>query len=371
MTRKIEQIELIIVELPYVHFFETSFGRETGRKFILLKILSDGLVGYGEVVASEYPLYSYETTGTAHLILKDLLIPAVLKNQINEPEDFHRWAGRFKGHPMAKAGLELALWDLKGKRLGVSLSNLYGGDKREVASGVSVGIQDSVSLLLERIESFLRQGYPRVKIKIKPGWDLNVCREIRGKFPRLPLQVDANTAYSLDDMALLKQMDEFDLMMIEQPFSGDDLWDHHLLQKEIRTPICLDESAHSFDWVRRAHVMESCRIINIKVGRVGGIVEARRIHDFCLEKKMPVWCGGMLESGIGRAHNLHLASLPNFTLANDISASSRYYREDLIDPAVELTSEGSILVPVGPGIGVNPVEERIQNAALSRENFRP
>ncbi len=366
---KIEKIELSILELPYVHFFETSFGREHGRTFILIKVFSEGIFGYGEVVAEKLPLYSYETTSTAWLVLKELLLPMVFEKGIIEPDDFYKQTQKFKGHLMAKAGLELALWDLKAKRDGLPLSKLYGGTRKEVSSGVSVGIQDTIPQLLDRIDSFLKEGYRRIKVKIKPGWDIKACREIRKKHSDLILQADANAAYKIDDIELLKKLDEFDLLMLEQPFSGDDLWDHSRLQKEIKTPICLDESAVSAAKVRKAYEMQSCRIINIKVGRVGGIIEARKIHDFCQAKGMPVWCGGMLETGIGRAHNIHLASLPNFKLSNDISASKRYFTQDLIEPAVELTERGTITVPTGPGIGVFPVEERIKRAALKQETF--
>lgn len=270
---------------------------------------------------------------------------------------------------MAKAGCELALWDLQGKKEGKPLSKLYGGTKTEIPAGVSVGIQDSFSELQERIQSFLEEGYQRIKIKIKPGWDIQACEEMRKRFPDVTLQVDANGAYSIDDKEILKRLDEFNLLMVEQPFPPFDLWDHSRLQKEMRTPLCLDESMLSVETARKAYEMGSCRIVNIKVGRVGGIIEARKIHDYCQEKQFPVWCGGMLESGIGRAHNIHLATLPNFKFPNDISASKRYYAEDLIEPPVEVSSKGTIKVPELPGIGVSPQEQRIKKAALKHEVF--
>jgi len=367
---KPEKIELLHLKLPYVHFFETSFGREEEREFILVKVYAEGICGYGEVVADKIPLYSYETTTTAWHLLKDFLIPLVFEKSIIDPEMFHREAKRFRGHPMAKAGLELALWDLKGKKQAMPLWKIYGGEKTDIPSGVSVGIQDSVSDLLERIRLFLEEGYQRIKIKVKPGWDSAVCSEIRKAFPEIPLQVDANGAYSLEDKPNLKRLDEFNLLMIEQPFLPYDLWDHSRLQKEMTTPLCLDESILSVESARKAYEMKSCQIINIKVGRVGGIVEARKIHDYCQEKQMPVWCGGMLESGIGRAHNLHLASLPNFRLPNDLSASKRYYAQDLIEPPIELSIKGTIKVPHMPGIGVSPHEQRIEKATLKREVFK-
>jgi O-succinylbenzoate synthase len=369
MNQNIERIEMIQFEIPYVHFFETSLGREYQKTGILVKAVSDGLIGYGEVVAERYPLYSYETTSTAWVMLGEFLIPLIFQAGLVEPEDFYVASKKYIGHPMAKAGLELALWDLKAQRHGVSLSRLYGGTQSEVLSGVSVGIQDSIPELLERIAAFLDQGYPRIKIKIKPGWDVEVCRKVRKAFPDIPLQVDANAAYTLEDKAILLALDEFALEMVEQPFAGDDLWDHYLLQKEMQTALCLDESAKSEAWIQQALDMHSCRIINIKVGRVGGICEARKIHDLCQQQGVPVWCGGMLETGIGRMHNIHLASLPNFTLSNDLSASRRYFAEDLIAPEVEITEQGTVCVPDGIGMGVKVREERIQEITVKREVF--
>lgn len=364
---KIERVELALLYLPYVHFFETSLGREEGRTFIIVKAYAEGLCGYGEVVADLVPLYSYETTSTAWLILKDHLIPLLFEKTISDPEDFCRESRKFRGHPMAKAGLELALWDLLGKSRGLPLWKIYGGTKTEIPAGVSVGIENSVPELLDRIQKYLAQGYQRIKIKIKPGWDLEVTKEVRKRFPAIPLQADANGAYTLSDIELLKGLDEFRLIMLEQPFPPYDLWDHSRLQREMNTDLCLDESVVSEDSARQAWEMGSCRVINIKVGRVGGIVESHKIHDYCESKGMPVWCGGMLESGIGRAHNLHIASLPNFKFPNDLSASRRYYKEDLIDPAIELAGPGVIEVPSAPGIGVFPVEERIRRATLRHE----
>lgn len=368
---KIERVELSLLELPYVHYFETSFGREKERIFIIVKISAGGLSGYGEVAAGNSPLYSYETTSTAWHVLKDFLIPLLFEKSVSSPQDFYREAGIYRGHPMAKAGLELALWDLEGKKKGEPLWKLYGGVKEEIPAGVSVGIQDSLDELLERIQSFLEEGYQRIKIKIKPDWDVHICSEIRKRFPDILLQADANGAYSLEDKEILKKLDEFNLLMLEQPFPPYDLWDHSLLQKEVKTSLCLDESIISAETARNAYEMGSCRIINIKVGRIGGVVEARKIHDYCMEKQVPVWCGGMLESGIGRAHNLHLATLPNFKFPNDLSASKRYYAEDLIEPQVEVSSQGTIKVPDLPGIGVSPQEKRIEKATLKKEVIVP
>ena len=366
----IERIEMALLKLPYVHFFETSFGREYDRTFIIVRVYEEGVCGFGEVVAEEAPLYSGETTDGAWHVLRTFLIPMVFKEKIIGPEEFYKKAGRFRGNPMAKAGLELAFWDLKAKKAGLPLKALYGGVRDEIDAGVSCGIEDSLSDLVARVGAYLEQGYRRVKIKIKPGWDIDACVVVRQEYPDILLQVDANGAYSLADIKTLKKLDAFNLLLVEQPFPPYDLWDHAKLQKEMKTPLCLDESILSFDTARAAVEMGSCRIINIKVGRVGGAVEMRRIHDYCQDHGVPVWCGGMLESGIGRAHNLHIATLPNFKLPNDLSASRRYYKEDLIDPFIELSGPGTIRVPRGPGIGVHPVEERIRRATLKSETFK-
>jgi o-succinylbenzoate synthase len=366
---KIERIELSLLTLDYLHFFETSFGREYGRTFIIVSAFAEGLRGYGEVVASAAPLYSAETTTTAWHVLKDFLVPMVFAEKIEGPEAFAAAAKRFRGHPMAKAGLELAMWDLEAKAAGVPLSKLYGGARTEIEAGVSCGIEDTMAELVDRIAGFLEDGYRRIKIKIKPGWDLEACAAIRRRFPDLSLQVDANGAYAIADVDHLKRLDDFGLDMVEQPFAPYDLWDHARLQRELRTPICLDESILSETSARQAIEMRSGRIINIKVGRVGGMVEARKIHDVCEAHGIPVWCGGMLESGIGRAHNLHIASLPNFRLPNDLSASHRYWKQDLIDPEIVLEEGSVIRVPTGPGIGVNPVEERMRKATFRRETL--
>ncbi len=367
----VERIEMSLLRLPYVHFFETSFGRAFDRTFIIIRAYSGGICGYGECVAEEAPLYSSETTETAWHVLKDFLIPLVFRKGLDEPGDYARETGVFRGNRMAKAGLELALWDLKAKKLGWPLRKLYGGVRDEVEAGVSCGIEDSIPTLVARVGSYLDQGYRRIKIKIKPGWDLKACEAVRLKYPDIVLQTDANGCYSLSDKETLKALDAYRLLLVEQPFPPYDLWDHAQLQKEMATPLCLDESILSLDTARAALEMGSCRIINIKVGRVGGPVEMRKIHDYCEGRGVPVWCGGMLESGIGRAHNLHIASLPNFKLPADLSASSRYYKEDIIDPAIELSGPGKIRVPDGPGIGVNPVEARIKKATVRAEVFRP
>lgn len=365
----IERIELDLLKLPYVHFFETSFGRAFDRTFSLVRVYEGGVCGWGECVGEEAPLYSGETTETAWHVMKDFLVPLIFRKGLVEPEDFAREAGMFRGNRMAKAGIELALWDLKAKKAGLPLHKLYGGVRTEVEAGVSCGIEDSLEDLVARVGGYLDEGYKRIKIKIKPGWDVAACAAVRDKFPDIMLQADANGAYSLSDMETLKALDAYDLLMVEQPFPPYDLWDHAKLQLEMTTPLCLDESILSLDTARAAVEMGSCRIVNIKVGRVGGVVETRKIHDYCEAHGIPVWCGGMLECGIGRAHNLHVATLPNFRYPNDLSASRRYYKEDVIDPFIELSGPGTIRVPDGPGIGVNPVEARIARASLRQEAF--
>ncbi len=366
----IDRIEIDLVKLPYVHFFETSFGRSHDRTFSLIKVCEDGLCGWGECVAEEAPLYSGETAETAWHVMRDFLIPLVFRKGVVEPEDFAREAAVFRGNRMAKAGIELALWDLKAKKAGVPLRALYGAARTEIEAGVSCGIEDSLPDLVARVGGYLDQGYRRIKIKIKPGWDVAACAAVREAFPDIMLQVDANGAYGPRDTETLAALDAFDLLMVEQPFAPYDLWEHAKLQKRMKTPVCLDESVLGADTARAALEMGSCRIVNIKVGRVGGVVETRRVHDLCEAAGVPVWCGGMLESGIGRAHNLHIAALPGFKYPNDLSASRRYFREDLVDPAIELSGPGTIKVPDGPGIGVNPVESRVALASLRREIFK-
>ena len=367
----VERVELAFLRLPYVHFFETSFGRSYDRTFILVRAFEGGVSGWGECCAEEAPLYGPETTETAWHVLRDFLVPLVFRRGLVEPADFAREARAFRGHEMAKAGLELALWDLKAKKAGLPLSRLYGGVRDEVEVGVSCGIEDSLPELVARVGAYLDEGYRRIKIKIKPGWDVEACEAVRAAHPAILLQVDANGAYSPDDADALLALDPFRLLLVEQPFAPYDLWEHAKLQARMATPLCLDESILSLAATRAAIEMGSCRVVNIKVGRVGGPVEARRIHDLCEARGLPVWCGGMLESGVGRAHNLHLASLPDFKLPGDLSASRRYYKEDLIEPAVELSGPGRVRVPDGPGIGVHVVEERVRRATLRAETFRP
>ncbi|MGD2249375.1 MAG: o-succinylbenzoate synthase [Candidatus Methanofastidiosia archaeon] len=364
---KIKKIELRIVEIPYVHPFETSFGREPTNKEVIVRVTNGDVQGFGECVALEAPYYSYETVHTEWHILQDFIVPEIKKIDLETPEDIQKVFKRIRGHYMAKAGIEEAVWDILAKENGLSLSHFLGGanTKSTIESGVSIGI-DPMEVLLEKISTRLQQGYKRIKIKIKPGWDVKVVKKIREEFGDILLMVDANAAYTLDDIGILKELDTCRLMMIEQPLHYDDLYDHALLQKELETPVCLDESIKSLKDAKIAVKLGSCQIINIKHGRVGGLKNARDIHDFCLENGIPVWAGGMLEFGIGRATNIALASLEGFQLPNDISATNRYYTEDITDPFV-LNNDGTIDVPDAPGIGVDIKEDVLEKYTLKKK----
>ncbi|MBN2551057.1 MAG: o-succinylbenzoate synthase [Anaerolineales bacterium] len=363
---KIEQLNLYHLRMPLRTAFETSFGREESRDCLLIEALADGLVGYGECVADRDPGYSYETAQTAWHILRDFIGPAILNQEIPTPEALQRKMSFVKGHQMAKAGLEMALWDLLGKSQGRSLQQMLGGQRAAVDVGVSVGLQESPAALVKAVEGYLNDGYRRIKIKIKPGRDTADTQAVRAAFPNIRLQVDANSAYTLDTAEALLPLDDLDLLLIEQPLDEDDLWDHSLLQKRFRTPLCLDESILSARHARQALEMGSCRIINIKAGRVGGLSQARAIHDLCVEASVPVWCGGMLETGVGRASNLALASLPGFILPGDISASARYYLEDITHEVFTLNPDSTITVPTGPGLGVTLNWPALERAAQAR-----
>jgi len=367
---RIERVQLRHIKLPLVHPFETSFGRETVRDIIIVKAWAEGLVGYGESASMAQPFYNYETTETCWHIQKDFLVPCLLGRDISDAAQLVRLFEPVRGHNIAKTGLEEAWWDLLAKAEGQSLSRLLGGVKERIESGVSIGIQDSVEHLLERIGVFLEQGYRRIKIKIRPGWDISVVERVRQVFPEVPLMLDANSAYTLADVDLFKALDSYDLMMIEQPLGHDDIFDHAKLQSQIETPICLDESITTPEHARWAIELGSCRIINIKPGRVGGLYQARRIHDICQRHDMPVWCGGLLESGIGRAHNVALCSLPNFRLPADLSASSRYYAQDIVLPPWEINADGTITVPTKPGTGVEVHEELLEKVTVKKQTFR-
>ena len=348
---KIDGVEMRLIRLPLTEPFETSFGRIDSRLIFLVCLEAEGLKGWGEVVASEEPRYSYETVRTAFHVIRDFFAPALLSEPVAQLDDLAKRLAPFRGHNMAKAGLELAFMDLLSQLRQQSLSALIGGERRSVPVGVSLGIQPTLSKLLQRVDRYLSLGYQRIKLKIKPGWDIDVLDEVRRRHPDILLSVDANSAYTLDDQEHLKKLDDFNLLMIEQPLPNDDLVDHAKLQKVMRTSLCLDESIISERHARQALELESCRIINIKVGRVGGYSQVLGIHNLCLEQNVPVWCGGMLESGIGRAHNIALASLKGFTLPGDISASSRYFERDIISPEVTVAADGTVAVPESPGLG--------------------
>ncbi len=363
---KIESITLHHISMPLVAPFETSFGREIDRQCVLITLQAEGLTGYGECVATRDPGYNYETTGTAMHILKDFVAPLILGQDIKGAQDFQQRVEGIRGHHLAKAGVEMALWDLLGKREGKSLKEMFGGMRETVDVGVSIGIQGSASTLVETVASYLKQGYRRVKIKIKPGREVDETSAVRRAYPDLRLQVDANSAYTLESADVLKAIDDLDLLLIEQPLFEDDIWDHRKLQAEFKTPICLDESVLTPRHARYALEMEACRIINIKPARVGGLSQGIAIHDYCRERDVPVWCGGMLETGVGRASNLALASLPGFVLPGDISASDRYYARDITNERFTLNSDSTITVPNGPGLGVTIDEEALTEFTLSK-----
>jgi len=364
----IEKIELFLCRLPLVHFFETSFGRSYDRTFVLIRVTGahEGTLheGWGESVAEANPYYSSETTETVWHIIAGFIAPLIIGTRFDHPREVYPALKRIRGHNMAKAGVEMAIWDLYAKSVGQPLSKVLGGTRDRIASGVSIGIQDSLDQLLEKVDRELAAGYQRIKIKIKPGWDIDAVERIRKKFGQIGLQVDANAAYTLDDADLLAKLDPYDLLLIEQPLDYDDVMDHATLQRRIKTPVCLDESIHTVRIARDAIDAKACKIINIKPGRVGGHQASIELHDLCAAHGIPVWHGGMLESGIGRAHNIHLASLPNFSLPGDIAASKRYYQPDLIEPAIDIASDGTIEVPAAPGIGVNIMRDRIEKATL-------
>jgi O-succinylbenzoate synthase len=347
--------------------FQTSFETTTTRRILLLEADVDGVVGWGESTAGESPYYCYETVETAWHILRDYLWPLLKGREFSVAAEVFDLFARVRGHNMAKAGLEIALWDAEAKQKGLPLAKLLGGARDEIPCGVSIGIQPTIPELIAKVERELAAGYQRIKIKIKPGWDIEPVGALRERFPRIRLMVDANSAYTLADAAHLKQLDAFYLIMIEQPLGWDDIYSHAQLQRQLDTPICLDECIHDIEHARAAIETGACRIINIKLGRVGGHTAARRIHDLCQSKSVPVWCGGMLESGVGRAHNIAMSTLENFSLPGDVSASRRYWHADIIQPEVEVSRQGTIRVPNAAGIGYTPCLERIEALTRRRE----
>ncbi len=367
---KIEAITLREIHMPLVHFFETSFGRTTERRILLVTVHADGPEGWGECVAGEDPFYSEESIDTAWYAIERYLAPALLDKSIHKSSDAPALFSRVRGHRMAKAALENALWDAEAQARRMPLWELLGGTQAEIACGVSIGIQDSHEQLLEKIETELAAGYRRIKVKCKPGWDVEVFGKIRARWPQILLSCDANSAYTLQQIGLLKQFDQFQLLMIEQPLWHDDFYFHAQLQKQIKTSICLDEAIHGRRDAQAATELGSCRIINIKVGRVGGFSEAIAVHNTAQQAGVPVWCGGMLESGIGRSHNIALSTLPNFTLPGDVSASKRYWKEDVIDPAVEVSAQGLIKVPDVPGRGFKIKTDLIEKLTTRKQTIR-
>ena len=329
----------------------------------------DGNEGWGECVAQRVPWYSYESIGTAWHVLEDFLVPAILETELEAPSEFPERVAGIKGHPMAKAGLEMAIWDLAGQIAGEPLAEMLGGERAQVEVGVSIGIQEDVKTLLEVVRNHLNEGYRRVKLKIKPGMDLEYVEAVREAHPDLALQVDANAAYDTNRSKIFEQMDQYELVLIEQPYPEEDLLAHAELQARVSTPVCLDESIDSVTMARQALDLDACRIINIKAGRVGGLTEAVKIHDLCSARNVPVWCGGMLETGVGRASNLALASLPGFTLPGDISATDRYYELDVAKPRFTLNSDGTINVPTNPGLGVDVDQSALEHFIVRTNQF--
>ena len=367
---KIEAITLREIHMPLVHFFETSFSRTYGRRILLVTVHSEGLDGWGECVAGENPFYSSEWIDSAWPTLKHYLIPALLGQNIESARDCPALFAKVRAHRMAKAALENAVWDAEAMQKKQPLWKLLGGTRREIPCGVSIGIQDSVEQLLEKIQIELAAGYRRIKIKVKPGWDVNVLERIRSRWAEIILSCDANSAYTLDQVEHLRKFDQFNLLMIEQPLWDDDIYYHSRLQKELRTSICLDESIVNARSAAFAGETAACRIINIKVGRVGGFSEALKIHDVCAVQEIPNWCGGMLETGIGRAHNIALSTKENFSLPGDVSASKRYWKEDIIDPEVEVSPQGMIAVGELPGTGYRVRFDLIEKLTVRKEMLR-
>jgi O-succinylbenzoate synthase len=367
---KLDRITLRQIRMPLVHFFETSFGRTTQRDIVLVEAQGEGISGWGEVTAGENPFYNEEWTASAWMILRDYVAPRVLGRPLAGAREVGPLSEHIRGHLMARGGLEAAIWDLEARLEGIPLwKKIGGGARREIPCGVSIGIQNSVDELLATIGRELAAGYQRIKIKIKPGWDIEVVRQVRERFPAIKLMADANSAYTLADVEHLRRLDEFYLMMIEQPLGHDDIVDHAGLQSKLSTPICLDECIRTARHVEQAVRLRACGIVNIKLGRVGGFREARLVHDVAQAAGIPVWCGGMLESGIGRAHNIALSTLPNFVLPGDVSASRRYWQRDIIHPAVETTAQGTIVIRDAPGFGYDLDMDYIRHITVREESI--
>ncbi|WP_200809506.1 o-succinylbenzoate synthase [Virgibacillus dakarensis] len=370
MTIPMKEIKLHKLNMRLNDPFTTSFGTFQDKEFFILEAVDkDGNRGFGESVAFSSPWYSEETVKTNQHVVEDFLIPILQENTIHHPDDVSDLFSSIRRNNMAKSAIEGAVWDLYAKRKHLPLAKALGGKKTEIDVGISIGIQPTVKDLLNTIDHYAQEGYKRIKLKIKPGKDVNVLQEVRAHFPDLPIMADANSAYTLKDITHLQKLDDFNLMMIEQPLEHDDIVDHAKLQKALRTPICLDESIHSLADAKKAIQLGSCKIINIKIGRVGGLTEAKRIHDYCKEQRIDVWCGGMLEAGVGRAHNVALTTLPGFTLPGDTAGSSRYWQKDIIRPEV-IVENGVITVPDKPGIGYDIDEAALKKFTVKTKTFR-
>lgn len=363
---KIESITLREIHMRLKTPFETSFGVSHQRRILLVEAVADGASGWGEVTAGETPGYNAETTDTAWHVISDFIAPAVVGKTIVKACEFSSMVSSIRGHEMAKSGVENALWDAEAQQKGVPLARLAGGNLEEIPSGVSLGIRENAASLVRKVEEELRSGYQRIKLKIKPGKDLEYVAAVRKEFPDIRLSVDANSAYRLEDAEHLARLDAFHLLMMEQPLNWDDIYAHSKLQSRIQTPICLDECISNSRHAVAAIELQACRIINLKLGRVGGHSEARRVEEACRRHAIPVWCGGMLETGIGRAHNIAMSTLPGFTLPGDVSASQRYWNEDIIEPEVEVTGKGTIIVPKAPGIGYTVKRDRIERLTVRK-----
>ncbi|QNI38487.1 o-succinylbenzoate synthase [Edaphobacter albus] len=366
----IDAIHMREINMPLAHPFETSFGLTTARRILLVELESEGLTAWGECVAGEHPYFSDEMIDTAWIITETELAPRLLDANIEHGGDVPDLLKQVRGHRMAKAALESAVWDLEAQQKKVPLAELLGGTREIIPCGVSIGIQPTLEKLLEKIETELEAGYQRIKLKCKPGWDNHIFEAVRKRWPKILLSCDANSAYRMKDFDHIATWDQFRLLMIEQPLWYDDFYFHSMLQKRIETAICLDESIRNRRDALAAIDMESCQIINIKVGRVGGFSEAIAVHNVAAERGIPVWCGGMLETGIGRAHNIALSSLPNFSLPGDVSASARYWEQDIIEPEVTVSKKGEIVVPTGIGSGYTVLPERIEKLTVRKQTLR-
>lgn len=366
----VERLELREIQLPLRYPFETSFGKTTHRRIMIIRAFdATGAAGYGECTAPEDPYFNHETIDTAWLVISKFVAPLLADARIDRADQFNDALARIRGNRMAKGGVETAVWDLEARLAGLPLWQHLGGTRTEINSGVSIGLQPSIEALLEKVATEVAAGYQRIKIKIKPGKDVELVKAVREQYADILLTVDANSAYTLDDADVMRELDQYNLLLIEQPLAPGDLVDHAKLQRELNTPICLDESITTFHDARHALELDACRIINIKLGRVGGHSEARKIQNYCADRNIPVWCGGMLESGIGRAHNIAMSTLRGFALPGDVSASHRYWEEDIIEPPVEVSARGTITAPTGIGIGYEVNERRLESLTVRREEI--